>query len=28
MRKVKRSLRAYGAPWGSWGSYRFLDGKY
>ena len=25
---LKRSLRAYGALWGSWGSYRFLDGKY
>ena len=24
---LKRSLRAYGALWGSWGSYRFLDGN-
>ena len=27
MGKVKRSLRAYGALWGPWGSYRFLDGN-
>ena len=25
---LKRSSRAYGALWGSWGSYRFLNGKY
>ena len=24
---LKRSLRAYGALWGPWGSYRFLDGN-